>query len=62
MAKDRTQKTALEMNFNEFHAWATAYVLFEIGEGNSLRNAMHTILDHAARNEVFGGGKEKDTA
>ena len=45
------------MTFQEFHSWATAHVLFEIGEGNSLRGTMHAILNQVAQNEVFGGSK-----
>lgn len=57
MAKDRTQKTALEMDFNEFVTWATAFILFGIGEGRSLRELVWNVLNHAVRNEVFGKGK-----
>jgi hypothetical protein len=60
MAKDRHQKTALEMDFNEFVSWATSRVLFGIGEGERLRDIMHSIIDHAARNTVFGGGKQAE--
>jgi len=52
--KDRTEKTALEMDFNEFVTWATGFILFGIGEGRSLRELVHTVVDHAARNPNFG--------
>ena len=54
MAKARHEKTALEMDFDEFVSWATSYILFGIGEGQSLRDLVRTVLDHAARNKVFG--------
>lgn len=59
MSKDRNQKTVLEMDFDEFHSWATGYVLFAIGEGTSLRDAMLTVCDQSARNKVWGGGSGK---
>ena len=59
MAKDRHQKTALELDFDEFLSWAVSMVLFGIGQGEKLRDVMHNILNHAARNEVWGGGKDK---
>jgi len=48
---------ALEMNFDQFVNWATGYTLSELGAGTRLKEIMHTIVDHAIRNEVFGGGK-----
>lgn len=53
MTKDRTQKTADELEFKEFVTWATSYILFGIGEGDKLRNLVHVVVD--ARNKVFGG-------
>ena len=47
----------LKLDFSQFVDWATGYVTFGIGRGESLRNSLHVVLDHAVRNEVFG--KEK---
>ncbi len=58
--KDRTRQTATEMNFNDFHAWATGYVLLQLGEGISLRRSLHVVIDQAAKNTVFGGVKTRD--
>lgn len=52
--KDRTEKNALEMDFNEFVTWATGYILFGIGEGQKLRDLVRIVVDHAARNPNFG--------
>lgn len=60
MSKDKIQKITLELDFDEFHSWATGYVLFAIGEGKTLRDAMLTVCDHAARNKVWGGGATKN--
>ncbi len=57
---DRTQKTALEMNFNEFVSWATAFIIFGIGEGTKLKDLVCTIIDHAVRNKVFGGDRPQE--
>jgi hypothetical protein len=48
--EDRTQQTALEMDFHDFTTWATAYILFGIGEGRSLKDLVFTVVDHASRN------------
>ena len=53
--KQKQEKLATEMDFNEFVTWATSYILFGIGEGRKLKDLVHTVVDHAARNEVFGG-------
>lgn len=58
--KDRTQKYAIEMDYNEFITWATGYILFGIGEGRTLREIVSTIVNQAAQNEVFSGGKKKN--
>lgn len=60
MVKDRTQKTALEMTFQEFHSWSVSHVIFEIGEGNTLRNTLFTVLDQAARSKQFGNNKRNE--
>lgn len=60
MSKDRTEKSATEMTFNEFTAWATGYILFGIGEGTSLKTLVHVVVDQAARNTIFGGGKHDE--
>jgi hypothetical protein len=57
MAKDRTQKNADEMDFNEFVIWSTGYVLFGIAEGQTLRSVMFAICQSAAMNKVWGGNK-----
>ena len=59
MPKDRTQKFATEMDFNEFVTWATGYILFGIGEGSKLKDLVHTVVNQAMMNEVFGGKKAK---
>jgi hypothetical protein len=56
--KPRHEKTAVELDFDDFVSWATSMVLFRIAEGDKLRNIIHIILDHAARNEVWGGGRK----
>jgi hypothetical protein len=58
--KDRTAKAATEMNFDEFVTWATGYLIFGIGEGNKLRNLMHTIVNQAAQNPHFGVRRESE--
>ena len=55
--KDRTQKSATEMTFEEFCAWATGFILFGIGSGDKLQVLVHTIVNQAAMNTVFGGKK-----
>lgn len=52
-------KTALEMDFNEFLAWATGFVITGLGEGRTIRDSMYCVLDHALRNEVFGKAAKK---
>lgn len=52
-------KSALEMEFSEFVDWATGHVLLGLGRGEGLRNILHSIVDHACRNTVFGGAKPK---
>lgn len=49
-------KTALDMGFDEFVRWATGYILLGIGEGRALKDLMHTVIDHACRNKIFGKG------
>ncbi len=56
--KDRTQKTADEMNLGEFVTWATGYIIFGIAEGNQLRYLVHTIIIQCCENTVFGGQKK----
>ena len=50
--KDRTQKSATEMTFEEFCAWATGFILFGIGSGDKLQVLVHTIVNSAAINTV----------
>lgn len=52
-------KPAIKMTFDKFHSWATGYVLFAIGEGESLRDAMRVVCNQAAMNDVWGGAKAK---
>tara|TARA_Y100000310_G_scaffold308553_1_gene351774 strand:+ start:5963 stop:6181 length:219 start_codon:yes stop_codon:yes gene_type:complete len=60
MPKPTYQKSPIEMDFNEFKAWATGYILFGIGEGQTLKSLIHTIVDQAARNEKFGRFPDKN--
>lgn len=57
MKKDRTKKTAPEMDFDEFITWATGYILFGIGEGQKLRDVVWFVCNQAAQNKVWGGQK-----
>lgn len=57
MNKPKHQKTALDLDFNEFVSWATSHILFGIAEGQKLRDLVTTVVDHACRNKVFGGDK-----
>lgn len=59
MSKDRTSKTPTEMTFDEFVAWATSYILFGIGEGQTLRELVFTIVNQVVLNEVFGAKAPK---
>lgn len=52
----------MPLNFEEFITWATAHIIFGIAEGNKLRSLVWTIVDQAARNEVFGGAKPQPKA
>jgi hypothetical protein len=57
MSKEYKEKPAIEMSFDEFVTWATAKVLFGIGEGQKLRDLMWLIIHQAVMNEIFGGQK-----
>lgn len=50
-------RTSLDYNFEEFISWSVSHILFGIGRGETLRSLVTTIVDHAMRNEVFGGQK-----
>jgi len=50
-------KTALEMEWKEFIAWATGYVIVGLGEGRTVRESVEIIVDHAIRNTKFGKGE-----
>ena len=54
-------KTCAEMNFKEFHEWATRVACDAIITGgfNDLKSVLFTVIDAAARNKVFGGEKPK---
>jgi len=58
MAKETPDNTnnPTKMSFNKFRDWASGYILIRLGAGDNLQG-IHVILDHAARNEQFGGAK-----
>lgn len=39
-----SEKLCKDMDFQEFHDWASGYILLEIGRGNTLRNAVYMVL------------------
>jgi hypothetical protein len=54
----KAMKPATEMEFNEFVDWATGHILLGIGNGRSLRELVHSVVDLALRNTVFGGARK----
>lgn len=53
-AKNGKSETALTMEFNEFVAWATGYVVLGIGKGQDIRDLLRYVIDCAVRNTAFG--------
>lgn len=49
-------KYAVDMDYQEFINWAVGYILMGIGEGRALRDLVHTVIDQAVSNKVFGKG------
>lgn len=53
-----SEKQPAEMEFREFVAWATGYLMLNLGEGNRLKEIMWLILNEAAMNDKFGGKRD----
>lgn len=54
-------KTCPEMNFDEFHDWASKYAADAVMRGGfpELTSSMFVIVAQAAQNKVWGGDKKK---
>lgn len=59
MHKRYTSNLPTEMEFHRFVNWATGYLALSIGSGETVRDAMITIIDHAIQNEDFGKGNDQ---
>jgi len=55
-------KFATDMNFEEFVQWAREYVVSEFLDRGltGVKSAIHTIVNQASMNKVFGGEKQKE--
>lgn len=61
--KHWSDKSCIEMNFEEFVRWAQEYAIDKFLEDGikGLKNAIWMIADQSARNEVFGRNANQKT-
>jgi len=57
----KSEKTCQEMDFDEFHDWASQYAADAVMRGGfkELTSAMFVIMAQAAQNKVWGSEKRK---
>ena len=55
-----SERTALDYNFKEFVNWSVGHITLGIGKGDSLKDLVYTVVDHALRNRQFGTGQNRD--